>query len=336
MFVEQWGSYKGEAVYLFTITNREGNIAQLTNYGASLVSVIVADKKGNKENVVAGFDDLNGYLHDHCYIGATAGRFANRIAGASFKLGDERYFLEANENGNSNHSGSSGFNTKVFAYESSDSSVSFSLLSKDGEGGFPGNLQLMVTYSWTDTNELLIEYKAATDKKTIVNFTNHSYFNLSGGRENIVSHELNIASDKIVEADEHYIPTGKIIDAGRKKFSNSAIKEKLIVADNKIIGLNDCYVIQSSGEKPVCEVLENISGRTMNVFTSYPGLLLYTGDYLESSIEGHFGRKYQPFDGFCLECQYYPDSPNHANFPSTILDVNEEYNEFIKFSFGVK
>ncbi|ANI88813.1 galactose mutarotase [Arachidicoccus ginsenosidimutans] len=323
-------------IFLFTLVNKNKNYVQLTNYGASVVSIVVPDKNGMKENVVLGFSNLEGYLKDKCYIGATVGRFANRIANAGFKIDNERYFLEANENNNSNHSGASGFHKRIFDYEIKNDSVSFSLLSKDGEGGFPGNLQLAVAYTWNDENELLIEYNATTDKKTIVNLTNHSYFNLSVGRENILSHELNIASGKIVETDEHYIPTGKIVDAGNKKFHHNSIKEKLIITDDKAIGLNDCYVIQPNSEAPVCEVLEKVSGRTMSVFTSYPGLLLYTGDFLESSVDGYFGRKYQPFDGFCLECQYYPDSPNHANFPSTILDVNEEYNEFIKFSFGVK
>lgn len=333
---EEWGSFNEAVVYLFTIINARGNKVQLTNYGASMVAVMVPDKNGKCENVVLGFPSLEGYLQDKCYIGTTIGRFANRIANGSFSIDDRQYFLELNENNNSNHSGETGFNTQVFDFVINKDSVVFSLLSSDGAGGFPGNLKVEITYTWNDENELLITYKATTDKKTVVNLTNHSYFNLSGGKENILRHTLSIASDKIVEVDGQYIPTGNLIDAGNKKFHRQFIKDKIVMQNNEAKGLNDCYAIEPSATIPVCEAWEEISGRTLKVYTSYPGLLLYTGDHLESSADGHFGRKYRSFDGFCLECQYYPDSPNHDNFPSVVLDTNEVYNEFIRFSFGIK
>lgn len=333
---EEWGSFSEAEVYLFTIINARGNKVQLTNYGASVVAIAVPDRNGKCENVVLGFPALEGYLQDKCYIGTTIGRFANRIANGSFNIDGKQYLLEINEKSNSNHGGENGFNTRVFDFKTDGDAIVFSLLSSDGEGGFPGNLKVTITYTWNDENELLITYKAITDKKTIVNLTNHSYFNLSGGRVNILSHELNIDSDEIVEVDAHYISTGNLVDAGNKKFHCESIKDKLIMQNNEVKGLNDCYAIRPGASMPACEAWDSISGRVLQVFTSYPGLLVYTGDHLESSVDGHSGRKYQPFDGFCLECQYFPDSPNHANFPSTILDVNEEYNEFIKFSFGVK
>lgn len=331
-----WGRYNETEIYLFTIINAEGNKLQLTNYGASVVAVVVPDRNGICENVVLGFPSPEGYFRDKCYIGTTIGRVANRIANGSFNIDGKQYFLEINENNNSNHSGENGFNTRVFDFEIDGDAVVFSLLSNDGEGGFPGNLKVTVTYTWTDENELLIGYKAVTDKKTIVNLTNHSYFNLSGGRENILSHELSIASDKIVEVDEHYISTGNLIDAGNKAFHGESIKNKMVVQNGEVKGLNDCYAILPGISAPACEAWDKFSGRALKVFTSYPGLLLYTGDHLECSSDGHFGRAYRPFDGFCLECQYYPDSPNHDNFPSVELDADEEYNEFIKFSFGIK
>lgn len=333
---ESWGRYDGAAVYLFTMVNAKGNKVQLTNYGASVAAIAVPDKHGKCENVVLGFPSLEGYLLDKCYIGVTIGRFANRIAKGSFNIDGKRYFLEINENNNSNHSGETGFNTRVFDFETGEDTIIFSLLSHDGEGGFPGNLKVSITYTWNDEDELSIGYAAVTDKKTIVNLTNHSYFNLSGGKENILPHELSIASDKIVEVNEHYISTGSLVDAGNKRFDRQPIKDKVVVRDGVVKGLNDCYAIRPGAAMPACEVWEKVSGRTLKVFTSYPGLLLYTGDHLESIANGHFGRKYQAFDGFCLECQYYPDSPNHDNFPSVVLDVDEEYNEFIKFSFGIK
>lgn len=331
-----WGIYNGVEVYLFAIINSKGNKVQLTNYGAAIVAVVVPDKNGKRDNVVLGFPSLEGYLQDRCYIGTTIGRFANRIANGSFNIDGKRYFLETNENNNSNHSGENGFNTRVFNFEMDGNAVVFSLLSNDGDGGFPGNLKVTITYTWSDENELLIAYKAVTDKKTIVNLTNHSYFNLSAGKENILSHELSIASDRIVEVDEHYISTGNLIDAGSKKFHRQLIKDKLVMQSDEVIGLNDCYAITPSTAIAACEVWEKASGRVLRVFTSYPGLLIYTGDHLGSNAAGHLGRLYQPFDGFCLECQYYPDSPNHANFPSVVLDAGEQYNEFIKFSFGIK
>lgn len=333
---EQWGEYKKQQVYLWTITNATGNSVQLTNYGATVVSIIVPGKDGQKENVVIGFPTLQGYLEDTCYIGVTVGRFANRIGNATFQLNGVAYHLEANDNANSNHSGKSGFHNKVWDVEEKENGVSFFIVGEDGDGGFPGNVSVRVDYTWSNANELLIQYRGTTDKKTILNLTNHSYFNLSGGDEKSWYHELTIASDKIVETNAQYIPTGNIVAANAKAFNTQTIKEKLIEQNGRLHGLNDCYVVDPHAFEPVAYVWESASGRTMEVCTSYPGLLLYTGDYLESRVDGHAGKVYTPFDGFCLECQYFPDSPNHANFPSAVLDTDKEYNEFIQYSFGLK
>jgi len=333
-----WGQYENTDVFLFTIINKNGHKITLTNYGASVVEVWVPDRKGRVANVVLGFPTLEGYLTDKCFIGNTIGRFANRIANGSFIIDGRRYLLELNENNHSNHSGESGFNRRLFNFKLQKSAVVFSLESKDGDGGFPGNLNVSITYSWNDRDELVIVYNAVSDRKTILNLTNHCYFNLSGGRQDILKHMLKIEADKIVEVDEQYISTGKLVNAGEKEFCRlQPISSKLTAAGGRRQGLNDCYVVKTrNGQLPVCEAWDQHSGRVLKVFSSYPGLLVYTGDYLKTVTNGHLGKPYIPFDGFCLECQFYPDSPNHSNFPSVILEPDMEYNNFIKYSFGVK
>ncbi|SDE47290.1 aldose 1-epimerase [Mucilaginibacter pineti] len=331
-----WGTHEGRPVYLFKLVNAAGAYIELTNYGATLVSVVVPDGDNNLGNVVLGFPDLQGYLDDDCYIGSTVGRFANRIAGAQFTLDGVVYQLENNDGKNSNHGGNAGFNKKVFDYVITDGSVSFTILSKDGEGGYPGNLSLTVNYRWTDLNELIITYTATSDKKTIANFTNHAYFNLSNTGQDIQDHLLTIYADNILEADADYTPTGVIKAAGNKVFLNTPVKNNMNINGDKVTGLNDCYLLNVSPEqlKPAAKLQEQTSGRWMEVFTTYPALMLYTADYLHSKAPGHAMRKYQPFDGLCLECQHCPDSPNQPIFPSAVLNVGEVFEETIVYKFG--
>ncbi|MBF4485432.1 MULTISPECIES: aldose epimerase family protein [unclassified Flavobacterium] len=329
---EPFGVCDGREIFKFKLTNVHGNYVELLNYGAIVKSIVVPDKNGKKENVVLGFPTLKGYINDNCYIGATIGRFSNRINNAEFSIGNKIYHLDKNDGKNNNHSGSAGFNSKVFDFLVIDDDVIFTLDSKDGEGGFPGNLKTEVIYNWTNRNELKIKYLAISDEKTLLNFTNHSYFNLSGCRDKIQNHHLTIRSNSILESTPDYIPTGEIVAADKLSFSNKKLGE---VMQNK--GLNVFYIFDKDKTQPdfVCELSEEESGRKMRVQTSYPGVQLYTGDYLNSKIMGEHSKLYKPFDGVCLECQYYPDSPNHEHFSNTIFGSGEFYNETITYSFDV-
>lgn len=330
---QHWATYQGKEIFRFRIQNNNGSFVELINYGATLAAIVVPDRLGNPGNVILGFDSFEGYLQDGCYIGSTVGRFANRISNASFKLDNETFTLEKNDGDNTNHGGISGFNTKVFDFNILNDEIHFQLTSKDGEGGYPGNLNFTVSYSFSNDNELRIQYAAQTDRKTVVNFTNHAYFNLSGETAGIAAHQLQIESDYVLEADTAYLPTGKIIPAGKLTFNGQKIETCLKEADLK--GLNTFYVFNSPDPSEKAAVLSHAaSGRNLTIRTSYPGLMLYTGDYLNSTLPGHHGIPYQPFDGLCLECQHYPDSPNHAHFPSTVLEPGRPYQQYIYFKFG--
>jgi aldose 1-epimerase len=331
-----WGSFEGDDVFLFRITGADGTYVELTNYGASVVSISVPDRNQHMGNVVLGFPTLQGYLQDDCYLGATVGRYANRIAYGRFNLDGNEYQLETNDGQHANHSGSAGFNSKVFAWEILDTGISFRYLSQDGDGGFPGDLNLVVTYSWINM-ELVIDYNAETNQKTVVNITNHTYFNLSAGEGSFFEQELTVFSSKYVEANLEHIPTGEILNDEALMFQSTKIGSRIQAAGQSLKGLNTCYVLEQSGSAaPVAELFDSASGRFMQVFTSYPGLLFYTGDYLKSELPGHGGVPYKPFDGLCLECQYFPDAPNHPNFPSSVLEANEHYQHRITYRFNVK
>lgn len=335
---QEWGGYAGGKVYFFKLENNIGACVGLTNYGAALVSVEVPDMAGKLDNVILGYRSLPGYIADECYLGATIGRFANRIGGASFTLDGVTYQLDPNDGNSSNHGGNAGFNHMVFDYKITENGLSFSLLSKDGDGGYPGNLQLTVTYEWSDGNELKIIYQATSDKKTVANFTNHAYFNLSAKEGGIFDHSLKVYADSFLDADAAYVPTGLLKPAGKRTLDGEVLKEKLIVAGDRINGYNHCFVLQTDSEhtlKPAALLMDKASGRKVEVSTSYPSIIVYTGDYLESKIPGNYSRPYRPFDGLCLECQHYPDSPNHPHFPSAILDPGKTYREVIVYKFGI-
>lgn len=327
-----WGKVRNNDVVLFRITNDNGAYVELTNYGATLVSVIVPDKYGKLENVILGYPDLRGYLKDACYIGSTIGRFANRINGAQFVLDGVTYDLEKNDGKNTNHGGLNGFNSKVFNYAVDKNAITFTLLSGDGEGGFPGNLSLEVRYEWNDNNELLIGYRATTDKSTVANFTNHAYFNLNPGADDIFDHQLMIPSGRILETTNEHIPTGKIIPAADKKFDGNRLYERMKISNGMMTGLNTYYLFD---KERTCRLFERRSGRVLEVSTSYPGVQLYTGDFLNSVTLNNRSSFHKPFDGLCLECQYFPDSPNHNHFPSTTLEPGKNYNEYIVYKFSV-
>ena len=338
IFYRIWGEFAGCTVYLFKITNATGAYADFINYGATLVSVVVPDRNGNLSNVVLGYPSLAGYLADKCYIGATIGRFANRIKGAKFTLEGITYQLQANDGNNANHGGISGFNTRIFSFEIQEDRLLFIYKSKDGEGGFPGNLKLTITYRFTDENELYIDFKAQTDEKTVANFTNHAYFNLSAQGDGVLGHGLTVYSNFMLEADANYIPSGLIKPVGRHALDGEPIGNKMKPDEQLHVCLNDCYLLDWEAEalKPAAKLVDNKSGRKLEVFTTYPSVIVYTGDFLNSQHHGNFSRPYEAFDGLCLECQYYPDSPNHAHFPSTVLIPGEEYHQIIVYKFGTE
>jgi aldose 1-epimerase len=331
---KNWGTFGDKEVCLFKLQNSSGAYVELTNYGAGIVSIVVPDKNGKLEHVVLGFNELEGYLDDKFYLGSSIGRFANRIGNAGFPLNGEQYNLEANDMGNSNHSGSSGCHAKAFDFITQGDTILFSLDLPDGEGGFPGNLKLNISYQWTEENQLKIDYQAICDKDTIANFTNHAYFNLSGEHENILAHTLSLNAGQLLEANEQYIPTGKIIDSGKWLFTKNRIADKLREAE--ISGFNQYYILNNTDVGTPAAVLDhNKSGRRLSVYTTYPGLMFYTGDYLTSTHRGKTAKYYQGFDGLCLECQLYPDAPNHSSFPAAVLKRGSDYAEQIIYQFSI-
>lgn len=322
---EDWGIHENQNVFLYRIKNSTGAYVELTNFGASIVAVVVPDRHGHPDNVVLGFPHLNGYINDHCYVGATIGRYANRIAFAGFDLDGHHYALEPNDGRHTNHGGIAGFHKRVFDVTVHDDAIFFHLTSTDGDGGFPGNLRLTVVYQWSEANELHIHYEAISDKKTILNVTNHAYFNLSGGKTDIADHRLQVSAFHVLETTADYIPTGVLTPCPNPSFS-------------QIKGLNHCYVLNEAAQnrlKKAALLHDADSGRALEVYTTYPGLMVYSGDFLSSDIPGHARLPYRPFDGICLECQYFPDSPNHPDFPSTVLDIDAVYNEQILYKFTV-
>ena len=326
-----WGETNQVPIYLFRMTNQSGAYVELTNYGATLVSIYVPDRSGQLGNVILSYPALESYLTDQNYLGPTIGRFANRIKNARFTLNGHEYALDENENGHANHSGRSGFSRRVFTPVVEADSLSFSLVSEDGDGGFPGKLNFTVVYSWSEANELTIDYRATSDQTTVANFTNHAYFNLTAGAKNILDHQLSVNAQLVVEAGADYIPTGRVIPVGQLAFDANEIGKKCTNDGTKRVGFNVCYVL----DKPdglfssACQLLDPGSGRRVDVATTYPGLILYTGDYLSGTGPG----AYEPFDGLCLECQYFPDSPNQPSFPTTTLHPGETYQHRIALKF---
>lgn len=335
---KQWGTFEGKDVYLFKLMNSSGAFVELTNYGASIVSIVVPDKHGVLGNVVVGFPSLEGYINDRCYIGSTIGRYANRIKGARFVLDNITYYLEKNDGFNSNHGGRSGFHNRIYDFEIKGDSVSFTLLSKDSEGGYPGNVKFKVGYTWNDGNALTIRYEAVSDRRTVLNFTNHAYFNLAMEKGNILAHELTINAREMLVMGSDHIPTGSIVPVMDKSFHKVVIRNKIACEGDTMKGLNNYYILERQEEKKLnqaCILAEATSGRVLEIFTTYPGVQFYTGHFLKGKVPTHSFRFPGPFDGLCLECQHYPDAPNHADFPSATVNAGQRYEETIIFRFSV-
>jgi aldose 1-epimerase len=335
----------GTAVEIFTLVNKNGLEARIMTYGATLVSLRVPDRNGRFDDVNLGFDSLAGYAGTHPYFGVVVGRYANRIAKGKFTLNGVTYTLAQNNNGNSLHGGLKGFDKAVWKGEpvrgAAGASVKFTHLSQDMEEGYPGNLSAMVVYALTDADELKIAYEAVTNKATPVNLTNHAYWNLAGqGKGDVLGHELELAADKYTAVDSaaNLIPTGEIKDVKGTPLdftSPHALGERIALVEG---GYDHNFVLRSGGGVMAlaARVYEPATGRVMEIFTDQPGIQLYSGNFLNGTVKGKGGVAYNKHFGFCLETQHFPDSPNHANFPSTILEPGKKYATATIHKFSVK
>jgi aldose 1-epimerase len=338
----------GHAVELFTLTNANGVEVRAMTYGAIIVSIKTPDRAGQVGDITLGFDSLSGYLAESPYFGAVVGRYGNRIAKGRFPLNGAIYHLATNNGPNHLHGGVKGFDKVVWTGEPfrSDSGVgvTFSYTSPDGEEGYPGTLRARVSYTLTDGDELVVSYEAATDKATPVNLTQHTYFNLTGdASRDILDHELEIDADSMTPVDSTLIPTGVVAPVEGTPFdfrTPTAIGARIAQDDQQLKfggGYDHNFVLRrtGSGLTPAAHVLEPTSGRTLEILTTEPGIQFYSGNFLDGTITGKGGRVYGHRFGLCLETQHYPDSPNHPNFPSTILRPGVEYRSTTVFRFGV-
>lgn len=340
---------RGEEVMLYTMTNGNGMKVSVTDFGANIVNIIVADAKGNFADVNLGFENIAGYEVNPPGLGSFIGRHANRIGGAKFELNGKVYELEKNDGQNNLHGGFVGYNKFMYeteVYEDDDiASVEFSRLSPHMEQGFPGNLDITVTYSLTEANELVIEYLAVSDRDTIVNLTNHSYFNLAGHNSgSILDHKLWIKSNQFTPTTKDLIPTGEIRDVTGTPMDFRTFKTigKDIEADYEPLkfagGYDHNYVLDISGSEveKVAELIDEKSGRRMEVFTDLPGMQLYTGNFLTPVDNSKDKAVYQKRDGVCFETQFFPNSCNLSNFPSCVLKAGKEFDSVTIYKFSVK
>jgi len=338
----------GTEISLYTLTNAAGTVATITNYGGIIVSIKTEDKNGNLEDIVLGFDSLSSYVKNNPFFGAIVGRYGNRIAKGKFKLDDQSYNLAVNNGENHLHGGLKGFDKVVWAgdnYNTPDGAVlKLTYTSKDLEEGYPGNLQAEVTYTLTNDNELKIDYKATTDKKTIVNLTNHSYFNLSGNtKTDILNHEVSIAASKFLPVDKGLIPTGGPKDVKGTPFDFTTahtVGERINDKDQQLQiggGYDHCWVFDDSNKlSPKATVYDSASGRFMELFTTEPAVQFYSGNFLNGSVTGKFNTVYTKRFGLCLETEHYPDSPNQPSFPTTVLNPGDVYTTQTIYKFSVK
>ncbi|MGN6593566.1 MAG: aldose epimerase family protein [Terriglobales bacterium] len=337
----------GEAVDLYTLTNRHGMQAEITNYGGILVALKVPDRRGRMADVLLGYDTLDGYREDTAtYFGALVGRYANRIAKGRFTLDGHAYTLPINNPPNSLHGGSDGFNRRLWAAAPHDSAagpeLELTLVSPDGDQGYPGRLQARVIYTLGDDNGLRIEYFATTDKNTVVNLTNHAYFNLAGeGSGTMLATELTIHARLYTPIDATLIPTGTIapVTGTPLDFTRpTPIGERIGAANEQLKragGYDFNYVLDGGGSATpalAAEAYDPASGRRMRVYTTQPGLQFYSGNFLKGE-RGKHGHRYGLHSGFALETQHFPDSPNHPNFPSTELKPGETYHQVTIYRF---
>jgi aldose 1-epimerase len=348
---QPFGTHDGRPITLYTLTNSHGVEVRAMNYGGIITSIRVPDRKGQFADVVLGHDTLEGYIPNPPYIGAIVGRYANRIANGTFTLDGKTYTLPKNDGPNTLHGGTTRTFDKVVwdsePLKGPPSGVAFTYLSKDGEEGFPGNLKIKVTYTLTDGNALIIDYEATTDKSTPINVSQHSYFNLAGeGTGDILNHEIMINADRFTPVDKNLIPTGELRPVKGTPFDfTTSTKIGARIDDNyeQLVlghGYDHNFVLnhkpEQNGEVLAARVHEPTSGRILEVWTTQPGVQFYTGNFLDGTITGKQGHVYKRRYAFCLETQHFPDSPNHPDFPTTILKPGETFHEKTVFKFSAK
>ncbi|MBD3386447.1 galactose-1-epimerase [candidate division KSB1 bacterium] len=339
----------GAQVDLFTLTNRHGLKAEITNYGGIITSLQVPDRNGDLSDIVLGFDSLERYLDEHPYFGALVGRYANRIANGLFELDGKQYILAKNNGPNHLHGGESGFDKQLWkaepVLEEERCGLKLDYASLGGEEGYPGTLVVTVTYWLDDENELRIDYEAFTDKPTIINLTNHSYFNLrDAGKSHVLDHQILIHADAFTPVNDNLIPTGEFRRVDQTPFDFGVPVEigARIDDDDRQLhragGYDHNYIINGqAGElRPAAEVYEPESGRVLYVLTTEPGMQFYSGNFLDGSITGKNHIAYHKRNGFCLETQHYPNSPNRSQFPSTRLNPKEMFRSTTVYAFSTR
>ena len=336
----------GTVITLYTCTNNHGLVLEVMDYGATIVSVKVPDRNGNFSNVTLGFGGLEGYLERHPYFGSTVGRYANRIRNAQFTLDGQEHQLTVNLGEHHLHGGKTGFDAVVWKAQpiQSDTTVGaeFTYASPDGEEGYPGECTVTAVYTLTNDNEVIMDFTAGTSKPTYINLTNHTYWNLSGSTsESIYDHLLEIAADRYVEVDSETLPTGNFLPVEetpldfQEPTSIGARIEQLKTNEQTAWGYDHCYVLRSQDGSLAlaAQATDPNSGRVMKVYTTQPGIQFYSGNYLDGSPQGG---GFQRHAAFCLETQHYPDSPNHPDFPSTLLRPGEIYHHLTVHRFSVE
>jgi aldose 1-epimerase len=347
---QPFGTHDGRPVTLFTLTNAHGVEVRAMNYGGIIVSIRVPDRKGQLADIVLGHDTAEGYMPNPPYIGAIVGRYANRVANGTFTLDGKTYTLPKNDGPNTLHGGTTRTFDKVLwdgEALKGKAGVAFSFLSKDGEEGFPGNVKVKVTYTLTDANELEINYEATTDKSTPINLSQHSYFNLAGeGTSDILNHEIMINADRFTPVDKNLIPTGELRPVKGTPFdftTSTRVGARIDDSYDQIVlghGYDHNWVInrksKDDGLVLAARVYEPTTGRVLEVSTTQPGVQFYTGNFLDGTVTGKQGHVYKRRYGLCLETQHFPDSPNHPDFPTTILKPGETFHQKTVFKFSAK
>ncbi len=326
----------GKEVKLFTLKNDSGMVVKITNYGARIVSMLFPDKNGKYDDITLGYATIEDYLKDNMYLGCVVGRYANRIGKATFKLDGKTYNLFANDNGNSLHGGEKGFDKKVWDAVQNEDTLTLTYTSPDGEEGYPGNLQVTLQYILTNSNELIMKYEAVTDKKTIVNLTNHAYYNLHGeGTGDILDHDLEIFASKTTPVDSLLIPTGELTDVANTPFDflkptkigkrinepNEQLKNGRGYDHNWVLDKNDNEL------SPAVRLTDSISGRILELYTTEPGVQVYTGNFMNGQVIGKSGKSYNYRAAIAMEPQHFPDSPNKPHFPSVVLEPGKKYTQ---------
>jgi aldose 1-epimerase len=340
-----FGSVDGQSVNIYTLTSPKGVETRITNYGGIVVSLKTPDKAGNSGDIVLGFDDLNGYLQDEPYFGALIGRYGNRIAKAQFTLDGKVYKLADNDGQNSLHGGKKGFDKRVWTPAVKGNSLELTYVSKDGEEGYPGTLTAKVVYTLEANGDLKLDYSATTDKDTVLNLTNHSYFNLKGqGNGDILDHEVTLYANRFTPVDSGLIPTGELKAVKGTPFdflTPHQIGERINGADEQLKlgkGYDHNWVLdaKSGAVAKAAEVHSAASGRVLEVWTNQPGIQFYTGNFLDGTLKGKDGKTYGRRSALCLETQHFPDSPNQPKFPSVVLKPGQTFHATTIWKFSTR